>query len=199
MALLQPSEYDQSYFDGRSVALRHNAGYGQYERWYRFEGVNSTGEIWKDRAKGFVNHLVLANKKVLEIGCAKGFLVKDLRDMGVDAYGLDVSLYALNNAEEEVKPYLYLGDAKTDLSQFARNEFDVVLSRWFLECLDPNDIQGVISEMGRIGKNNVHVLDPLVKSEFYTQLTIPQWQSNYNWPPKTTIINFREEWSWLST
>ena len=45
--------------------------------------------------------------RVLDVGCAKGFLVKDFLDLGIDAYGLDISEYALKNCEEEtVEDYI---------------------------------------------------------------------------------------------
>lgn len=34
----------------------------------------------------------------LDFGCAKGYLVKALRLLGLDAYGYDVSKYAVENA-----------------------------------------------------------------------------------------------------
>ena len=38
---------------------------------------------------------------MLDIGCGKGFLVKDLVNIGMDAYGIDLSSYALRNSEKE--------------------------------------------------------------------------------------------------
>jgi tRNA G46 methylase TrmB len=69
MAVLQPSEYDASYFDGRFQAMRHNAGYSTYKRWNR-----NNSEHWKDIAASLNNTHALAGKKVLEIGSAKGFV-----------------------------------------------------------------------------------------------------------------------------
>ena len=195
---LLPSEYDINYFDGRIGPSRHEAGYGKYERWYRFEGENSLGEKWRDMANGWINHLAISGKKLLEVGCAKGFLVKDLRDLGVDAYGLDVSSYAIGECESEVAPYLTIGDATTYLTNYSNNEFDVVFSRWFFEGLDPDDTQDVIDEMGRIGKQNVHIIDPEARADYYTAQPISWWESNYSWPAKTTLVNLREEWIWLS-
>ena len=65
MPLLQPSEYDQSYFDGRLAATRHNAGYSTYERWY----YNQTNNFEK-KATDILNRYTVGNKDVLEIGCA---------------------------------------------------------------------------------------------------------------------------------
>ena len=45
--------------------------------------------------------------KVLDYGCAKGFLVHALRLLDVTAYGFDTSNYALKNCHPEVKKYLF--------------------------------------------------------------------------------------------
>ncbi len=193
MAVLQPSEYDMAYFDGSLGPYRHNAGYSEYKRWYRNEGEGSTGEFWKDMAAGWINHLALSGKRVLEIGCAKGFLVKDLRDMGVDAYGLDVSQYAIENCEPEVAQYLTVGDARTYLSNYARNEWDIVLSLRFLECIDEADLPALVSEINRISKKSVHVVDNFVGAksgagQYYTQHTPQEWLDNYSWERGTVIV-----------
>ena len=102
MAVLLPVEYDASYFDGVTQALAHNAGYSRYARWpsadagRMTEGRASTGEYWRDKAVEMVHRFDLVGKSVLEIGCAKGFLVEDMVAEGVDAFGLDVSAWAIN-------------------------------------------------------------------------------------------------------
>src|SRR6187551_3121714 len=43
--------------------------------------------------------------RVLDVGCAKGFLVENLRDYGVDAFGVDNSEYAISEVREDIKPF----------------------------------------------------------------------------------------------
>ena len=66
--------------------------------------------------------------RVLDVGCAKGFLVKDLMPAcpGLEAFGLDVSLYALMHCEPEVVGRLHLGTAER--LPFPDRSFDCVLS-----------------------------------------------------------------------
>ena len=66
--------------------------------------------------------------KVLDVGCGKGFLVKDLmlECPGLEAFGLDVSLYAIMNAPEETIGRLHLGTAEK--LTFPDKAFDCVLS-----------------------------------------------------------------------
>ncbi len=105
-------QYGEMYFDGP-----RDYGYGGY----RYDGR------WVPVAKDIVQHFGLKpGDRVLDVGCAKGFLVKDLLAEGMDAYGLDISEYALKNCEPEVKGRLHLGSG--DNLPFPDTSFDCVLS-----------------------------------------------------------------------
>src|SRR6202165_4177334 len=66
--------------------------------------------------------------RILDVGCGKGFLVKDLmlECPGLEAFGLDVSRYALLHCEREVVGRLHLGSAES--LPFPDGAFDCVLS-----------------------------------------------------------------------
>src|SRR5262249_35468912 len=79
--------YGFEYFDGA-----REYGYGGY----RYDGR------WVAIAEDMVAHWNLAaGMRVLDIGCGKGFLVKDFMKAcpGLDAYGLDISEYAMMKCE----------------------------------------------------------------------------------------------------
>jgi len=93
-------QFGEMYFDG----LREY-GYGGY----RYDGR------WIPVAEDIVKHFNLKpGDRVLDVGCAKGFLVKDLMKVcpGLEVFGLDVSLYALMHCEPEVIGRLHLGTAE---------------------------------------------------------------------------------------
>jgi len=105
-------EYGEMYFDGP-----REYGYGGY----RYDGR------WKPVAKDIVEHFKLKpGDRVLDIGCAKGFLVKDLLSLGIDSYGIDISNYALMHCEPEVVGRLQLGSAGH--LPFPDNSFAAVIS-----------------------------------------------------------------------
>lgn len=111
-------EYGQMYFDGP-----RDYGYGGY----KYDGR------WVSVAKDMIAHFGLKpGDKVLDVGCAKGFLVNDMVEAlpGLEVYGLDISEYALMNCHENVVGRLHLGSA--DHLPFPDNSFDVVIS---LDCV----------------------------------------------------------------
>ena len=106
-------QYGEMYFDGP-----REYGYGGY----RYDGR------WVPVARDIVAHFGLKpGMRVLDVGCAKGFLVKDLMLVcpGLEAFGLDISLYALMHCEPEVVGRLHLGTAEQ--LPFPDRSFDCVL------------------------------------------------------------------------
>ncbi|MFI3206630.1 MAG: glycosyltransferase [Clostridia bacterium] len=74
-------------------------------------------------------------KSVLEIGCAFGFLTSALRELGVEAYGIDFSEYAISQIDSTVKDYINLQSVTEDLPEHFPKKFDLVLSLQLLEHL----------------------------------------------------------------
>ena len=105
-------EYGRLYFDGP-----RDYGYGGYQ----YDGR------WKPVAQDIIDFFSLRpGDRFLDVGCAKGFLVKDLLTLGIDAYGIDVSEYAIQNCEPEVVGRLHLGTAEK--LPFPSNSFQAVVS-----------------------------------------------------------------------
>jgi len=185
--LLKPEEFDQSYFDGATTRMRHNAGYSRYERWHRYDGTNSTGEFWADFAASLLRDFDLAGEKILELGCAKGFVVEDLRAQGVDAYGCDVSEYAISKASESVQPYLLCGEALLILRSTPPEEYDFIISRGLLECIDPVAFPSLVAEMNRTAQKQVHFVHIEINPEFYVRQSLQQWAA-FDWKEGTVLI-----------
>jgi cyclopropane fatty-acyl-phospholipid synthase-like methyltransferase len=127
-------EYGETYFDGP-----REYGYGGY----RYDGR------WQPVAKDIVAHFGLKpGDRVLDVGCAKGFLVKDLLALGIDAYGLDISHYALMHCEREVVGRLHLGSA--DSLPFPDGSFAAVLSINTIHNLPRERCKTALREMQRL-------------------------------------------------
>jgi ubiquinone/menaquinone biosynthesis C-methylase UbiE len=129
-------QYGELYFDGPRTY-----GYGGY----RYDGR------WIPIAEDIVKHFNLKpGDRVLDIGCAKGFLVKDLMKVspGLEAFGLDISEYALRHCEPEVEGRLQLGSA--DKLPFPDKSFNAVLAINTIHNLERADAIRAVREIERL-------------------------------------------------
>jgi SAM-dependent methyltransferase len=138
-------EYGELYFDGPRTY-----GYGGY----RYDGR------WIPVAADVVAHFGLkSGDRILDVGCAKGFLVKDLLKVcpGLEAFGLDISQYALMHCEPEVVGRLHLGTASK--LPFPDGSFNAVISLNTVHNLDRDELITALREIERLapGKGFVQV------------------------------------------
>jgi ubiquinone/menaquinone biosynthesis C-methylase UbiE len=134
-------EYGQMYFDGP-----REYGYGGY----RYDGR------WVPVARDIVAHFGLKpGDRVLDVGSAKGFLVKDFVGQGIDAYGIDVSRYAMMHCEPEAIGRLHLGDA-LDLP-FPDGSFACALSINTIHNLDRDGCVRALRELQRVSNGRAFV------------------------------------------
>jgi len=108
MTLNLSSHYDEEYFDG-------GKGYHTYE----------DAEHFKLTAEELIR--LFEPVSVLDVGCAKGYLVKAFRELGIPAWGIDISDYAISKAPEEVADYLFQYDI-TSGKKMTFPEVDLVIS-----------------------------------------------------------------------
>ena len=83
----------------RAAALKFGAEYFDGPREQGYGGYHYDGR-WVPIARDIVTHFGLKpGDRVLDVGCAKGFLVKDLMGVcpGLRVYGLEISEYAIRN------------------------------------------------------------------------------------------------------
>jgi len=92
--------------------------------------------------------IFLNPKTVLDVGCGKGNLVLWLRRLGIEAYGVDISDYALENAHEPIKRYLSKADT-TNLP-LKDKSFDLVTTFDLLEHIREGDLPQAIKECQRV-------------------------------------------------
>lgn len=131
--------YDKDYFENGVGTKKSN--YFDYS-WARL------GSYFQKTAKHIVNKF--SPSSVLDVGCAKGFLVKALVELGVDAYGVDPSEYAFNEVPADIKGRTVIGAAQQLHDE--DNSFDLVTCFDVLEHIPEKDVPQVLSEMLRVSK-----------------------------------------------
>ena len=87
----------------------------------------------------------IAPKTVLDAGCAMGFLVETLRRRGVEAFGLDISQYAIEKAHPDIKPHCQVASVTDPLPQ----RYDLIICIEVLEHTVPRDAETAIQNFCR--------------------------------------------------
>lgn len=113
---------------------RHDCGipYERNEYWLKFFGEMADGII---RA--------LHPSSVLDAGCAMGFLVEALHNRGVDAWGVDVSEFAISNVHESVAERCRVGS----LSEPLDRRYDLITCIEVLEHVPPAETDRAIANL----------------------------------------------------
>lgn len=158
-----------------------------------YENYRWIPELTYPMANSFYNFLNLnKNSYVLEYGCANGFLVKCLKDFGVNAYGIDISNYAIDNCPRDIvnnlsvitKNNVYKAIKKTS---FKKKKFDWVISKDVFEHIRPADLNIILNQISKITKK-MFVIVPLGDKNKYR---IKQYHLD-----KTHIVIKNEKW-WI--
>jgi len=135
-------EYGKEYFDGD-----RKYGYGGY----RYDGR------WVSVAKDIISFFNLnAMSKILDIGCAKGFLLHDLMKEGMDVRGVDISRYAIDCSHSQVRGKLHQGSA--DSLPFRDKSFDLVISINTLHNLPREGVIKALQEIERVSRGDSYVV-----------------------------------------
>lgn len=125
-----------------------------YEVYYfeqKYEGYRDSGR-YRVRAEKIIS---LAHKaginagRVLDVGCAYGYTVRELQRIGIEAVGLDVSRYA--GQKSKTVCFYYVRASVTHLP-FKDKCFDVCYSEGTLEHIAEPFIDPVLKEFERVSK-----------------------------------------------
>lgn len=134
--------YDEIYFDG--------GGKSNYARYT----INSSP--FGQHADAIAEYMSKHNLTgaVLDVGCAKGYLVSMLRLRGIDAFGVDWSAYALANASPDVRRYLLPASAVQ--LPFIDDAFSLTVTHDVLEHLDEPNARRSLRECARVSLRQLH-------------------------------------------
>ena len=122
--------YDEYYYSAYGAA---HAPYGRDDpRWMAFFR-NIAERIDRE----------IAPRTVLDAGCAKGFLVENLRDRGIEAYGVDISEHAIGEVRDDIRPHCWVGSLTDPLTR----HYDLIVSIEVLEHVPVESIDDVVANL----------------------------------------------------
>lgn len=90
---------------------------------------------------------------VLDVGCARGYLVKALRMRGVNAFGYDTSEWAIANCDEAVKGYVS--------NELPDGKFDHVVMKDVAEHIEPEDLVQLLRSLLDKTRKSLLLIVPL--------------------------------------
>ncbi|RRR72208.1 MAG: glycosyltransferase [Candidatus Viridilinea halotolerans] len=99
-------------------------------------------EHWLRQFRAIAERIVvdIQPRTVFDAGCAMGLLVETLRDRGVEAYGVDISSFAISQIYAPIKPFCWVGSVGDALPQ----RYDLVVCIEVLEHMQQSDAEAAI-------------------------------------------------------
>jgi len=135
---------DKNYYDGKRIN-----GYG---------GYNYDGRWKKFLPRIIKKYKLNKNSKVLDLGCKKGFFMKDLEDLvpGIKIYGIEDHHYAIKNSHPQVKRKIKYSEYYN--LPFKNKEIDFIFAFNSIYTHNLRNVIDSLKEMQRVGKKNYVVL-----------------------------------------
>jgi 2-polyprenyl-3-methyl-5-hydroxy-6-metoxy-1,4-benzoquinol methylase len=164
--------FDEKYFED---GVRHKVSAYENYRWQPERTIREASSI--------INNISFTT--VLDYGCAKGFMVYAMRLLGKEAYGVDVSTYAVDHGHDKIKSYLSVIKSVEDI----KGGWDLIIAKDVLEHIPKEMIPEVLSALRRRCKT-LFIAVPLGDGHRYR---IREYEMDI-----THIIREPEEW-WLTT
>lgn len=121
-----------------------------YDAYYFAHGCGEPyqrSEVWLNLFNAFAERIVrdIQPGTVLDAGCAMGFLVEALRNKGIDAWGVDISEFAIGKVAPDIKEYCWTGSIT---EPFPRS-YDLIVSIEVLEHLPKEESERAVGNLCR--------------------------------------------------
>ncbi len=145
-------QFGHEFFDGD-----RNHGYG---------GFNYMSRFWQPVIPTFKAYWNLSsNSSLLDVGCAKGFMLHDLAELipGITVKGVDISKYAIENAMPDIKPHVEVANAIN--LPFKNDSFDVVISINTIHNLEREECGKALQEIERVSRGKSFITVDAYRNE----------------------------------
>jgi len=136
MISLDMHQFTKDYYE--DGVRKHISGYEDY-KWMPTRSIPEALDIQSN----------FEFKTCVDYGCAKGFLVNALRIVGCDAWGEDISEYAVENCHPNVRDYVSLPNDKV---------YDLLICKDVLEHIEVEDIPSVLQKFKKKSKQFFFVI-----------------------------------------
>ena len=150
----------------QAVARRFGKEFFDGDRRHGYGGFTYHPRFWQPVVPTFRDYYSLTGESaVLDVGCAKGFMVRDFKELilGISVNGIDISGYAIGCAEEDISDNLKVADARE--LPFDDDSFDLVVSINTIHNLDREGVAQALGEIERVSRSFSYVTVDAYRNE----------------------------------
>ncbi|MDB5342011.1 MAG: hypothetical protein JWP89_388 [Schlesneria sp.] len=136
-AILTSVNYDRQYYEEHQQAGLDYLNYGEWQQRY---------------GRWFVESLGFQGKRVLDVGCACGSILRGLGEAGAIVEGIDLSEHMIELGRKkwpDMAPLLNVADA-SDLPRFGDGSWEAIHSAQVAEHWPPEAVPKILQELARI-------------------------------------------------
>ena len=141
--------YTQEYYDN------YDLGEGGVVNYFESDLLRNTLASF---AKNITNDLHPTT--VLDAGCAMGVLVSEFRKLGVEAYGIDFSEYAIENADPIARPYCVQGSLADPIPESLNRRYDLITCFEVLEHMSEEEGLKAIENLTKLSDTIIFCSTP---------------------------------------
>lgn len=171
--------YDEDYYERGAIVGK--SGYMNYS-WMP--------ELTIRMAHFMIMNLGISrNDRVLDYGCAKGFLVKAFRILGINAEGVDVSRYAIDYVDAAVKQQCRHITGHGDEACF-RAEYDLMIAKDVLEHIAEDDLRDLLPTARKSCKK-IFAAIPVAADDTCGKFVVPEYDKDV-----THVTAKSVQWWW---
>jgi len=121
---------------------------------------------------------------LLDFGCAKGYYVKAFRMLGIDAFGVDISEYAISQAPEDVRKYVGKLNGP-DETFFTGRDYEWFFTKDTLEHMEVEELGNLLADAAKFFPKAFHIIPLGNGTNFYcpenNNDTTHQIRETYDW------------------
>ena len=192
--------YDASYFET-----------GTSDKKSCYENYRWIPELTIPMAESIVNYLkITKDQKILDYGCAKGYLVKALRFLKYEAFGVDISEYALDKIDDNIKKFCKKID-DLNPNTFLDIDFDWVIAKDVFEHMSVAQIENMLKSYKNncrnmflvipLGDDGKYRINEYHEDQSHVQMNDEEWWKSLfersNWKIKSfeyTVKGVKDKW-----
>ena len=180
---------NQKTAEDRRIGRQFGKDYFDGDRRHGYGGFSYQSRFWQPVVPVFQERYGLkAGSRVLDVGCAKGFMMHDYTELipGIYVEGIDISEYAVAHGMEDMKPFMQVANAKE--LPFADDSFDLVVSVNTVHNLPLEDCKQALREIMRVTRKDAFVTMDAYRTEeekrrmdmwnltALTYMSVPEWE-----------------------